>query len=214
MPRRDLLTEQQRFVFSAPPTDERAMVRYYTLGADDMALIDRRRGDHNRLGFAMLLCYLRFPGRVLQENEQPPPALLRFVAEQLSLNPATFGGYAQRDPTRRAHLTEIQVCQNYRPFGRTLYREFATWLLPTAFNMEKGLALVAILLDELRAQHVICPPLPVVERLCSKGASTSATASVPKAYRRTFRISKPISCGESNSHYSTTTGTSPIPRAK
>jgi TnpA family transposase len=168
MPRRDLLTEQQRLVFSAPATDERAMVRHYTLGADDLALIDRRRGDHNRLGFAMLLCYLRFPGRVLQENEQPPPTLLRFVAEQLSLDPATFGDYAQRDPTRRAHLAEIQAYQNYRPFSRTLYREFAAWLLPTAFNMEKGPALVAILLDELRAQHVICPPLPVVERLCSE----------------------------------------------
>ena len=168
MPRRELLTEQQQLAFSAPATDERTMVRYYTLSADDLALIDRRRGDHNRLGFAMLLCYLRFPGRVLQENEQPPPALLRFVAEQLSLDPETFGDYAQRDPTRRAHLAEIQACQSYQPFSRTLYREFAAWLLPTAFNTEKGPALMTILLDELRAQHVICPPMPVVERLCSE----------------------------------------------
>ena len=168
MPRRELLTEQQRLAFSLPATDERAMVRYYTLSALDLALIDRRRGDHNRLGFAMLLCYLRFPGRVLQENEQPPPTLLRFVAEQLSLDPATFGDYAQRDPTRRAHLSGIQTYQGYRRFSRPLYREFAAWLLPTAFTTEKGPALVVILLDELRAQHVISPPLPVVERLCSE----------------------------------------------
>ena len=39
MPRRELLTEQQRLDFSAPATNERTMVRYYTLSADDLALI-------------------------------------------------------------------------------------------------------------------------------------------------------------------------------
>jgi TnpA family transposase len=91
MPRRELLTKQQRHDFSAPATDERHMVRYYTLSIDDLALVDQRRGDHNRLGFAMLLCYLRFPGRVLQEGEQPPMAMLNFVASQLSLDSVSFG---------------------------------------------------------------------------------------------------------------------------
>jgi hypothetical protein len=144
------------------------MVRYYTLSADDLALIKQRRGDHNRLGFAILFCYLRFPGRVFQEGEQPPLAMLNFVAGQLSLDPALFADYGQRDQTRRAHLAEIQACQDYRPFSRTLYREFAAWLLPIAFTTEKGPALVATLLEELRAQRVICPPLPVLERLCGE----------------------------------------------
>ena len=34
-------------------------------------MIRRRRGDHSRLGYALLLCYLRYPGRPLQANEQP-----------------------------------------------------------------------------------------------------------------------------------------------
>ena len=162
MPRRDLLTQQQRLDFSAPAADERAMVRYYTLTADDLALIDQRRGDHNRLGFAVLLCYLRFPGRVLQEGEQPPSEMLKFVAGQLSLAPDVLADYAQRDQTRRAHLTEIQGVEGYRPFDRALYRELAVWLLPFSFTTEKGSALVAILLNELRIRRVICPPLPVV----------------------------------------------------
>jgi hypothetical protein len=72
MPRQKCLTEQQRLDFNAPATDERTMVRYYTLSDDDLELVNQRRGDRNRLGFAMLFCYLRFPGRVLQEGEQPP----------------------------------------------------------------------------------------------------------------------------------------------
>jgi Domain of unknown function (DUF4158) len=58
MPRRELLAEPQRLIFNAPASDERGMVRYYTLSADDIALINRHPGDSNRLGFAVMLCYL------------------------------------------------------------------------------------------------------------------------------------------------------------
>jgi TnpA family transposase len=44
------------------------MVRHYTLSSEDLALINRRRGDPNRLGFALMLCYLHFPGRILQHE--------------------------------------------------------------------------------------------------------------------------------------------------
>ena len=87
MPRGELLTEPQRLIFNAPASDERGMVRHYTLSVEDIALINRHRGDSNRLGFAVMLCYLRFPGRILQEGEQPPAALCIFVAEQLGLDP-------------------------------------------------------------------------------------------------------------------------------
>ncbi len=61
------------------------MVRHYTLSSEDLALIDRRRGDPNRLGFPVLLCYLRLPGRTLRQEEQPPAAMLAFIAEQLAI---------------------------------------------------------------------------------------------------------------------------------
>ena len=151
MPRRELLSEPQRLAFTEPVTDERAMVRYYTLSAEDLALVDRRRGDPNRLGFAVMLCYLRFPGRILQQGERPPAALLAFLAEQLAINPGSFSDYAERDQTRRAHLAEIQAAFGYRPFTRGLYRELAAWLLPTALATEKGAALANGLSNTQRA---------------------------------------------------------------
>ena len=81
MPHQELLTESQRLLYQAPANDERGMVRHYTLNAEDLALINRRRGDPNRLGFALMLCYLRFPGRILQRAEQPSAELRAFVAE-------------------------------------------------------------------------------------------------------------------------------------
>jgi TnpA family transposase len=85
------------------------MVRHYMLSSEDLALINRRRGDPNRLGFALMLCYLRFPGRILQQGEQPPAALCAFVAEQLGLDAAHFGDYAERDQTRREHVAKHSI---------------------------------------------------------------------------------------------------------
>ena len=168
MPRRELLTEPQRLAFTEPATDEREMVRHYTLSAEDLAMIDRRRGDSNRLGFAVMLCYLRFPGRTLRQDEQPPMAMLTFIAEQLKIEANSFGDYAERDKTRRERLAEIQALVGYRTFSRAIYRDLSAWLLPAALATEKGSALAAIALEELRSRRVIVPPLAVIERLCGE----------------------------------------------
>jgi Domain of unknown function (DUF4158) len=96
-----------------------------------------------------MLCYLRFPGRILQQGEQPPAALCAFVAEQLGLDAAHFGDYAERDQTRREHVLEIETLLGLRPLTRVLYRELAACLLPTALATDHGPTLVTILLEEL-----------------------------------------------------------------
>ena len=59
--RRQQLTEAQITALLDPPTDQRELIRHYTLSAADLAAIRRCRGDHNRLGHALMLCYLRYP---------------------------------------------------------------------------------------------------------------------------------------------------------
>jgi len=73
----------------------------YTFDERDLAIIRHRRGAHNRLGFAVQLCYLRYPGQTMASDVVPPAALLAYVAEQLHLDPAIWTAYAQRDETRR-----------------------------------------------------------------------------------------------------------------
>ena len=104
MARRQLLTDEQWARLLAPPSDEREIVRYWTLSREDFDIIFRKRSDHSRLGFALLLCYLRYPGRVLGADEVPPVALVSFVARQLGVSPAAFTRYSQRDQTRREQL--------------------------------------------------------------------------------------------------------------
>jgi TnpA family transposase len=87
---RPLLTDAQRAALFDLPTTERDLIRHYTLTAADLALIARQRLDHTRLGFALMLCSLRYPGRLLREGERPPAAFIRFVAEQVGVFPEAF----------------------------------------------------------------------------------------------------------------------------
>jgi len=59
-------------------------VRHCTPSPEGLAHIGCRHGDHSRLGHALMLRYLRHPGRPLQVREHPPVALVAFVADQLA----------------------------------------------------------------------------------------------------------------------------------
>ena len=91
--RRQQLTEAQIAALFDPPTDRRELVRHCTLSEADTAMIRRCRGDHSRLGYALMLCYLRYPGRPLRINERPPAALISFVAEQIDVRPECIDDY-------------------------------------------------------------------------------------------------------------------------
>lgn len=168
MPQRELLSPAQRVQFTEIPPDmsERDMARYYTLTEDDLKVINRHRGAHNRLGFAVQLCYCRFPGRTLNPGEEVPGRVLDYVAAQLKVSPDVMQEYARdRDPTRREHQLELQKAIGFRPFTAREYRDLSTWLLPMAMGTDKATALVAALVGELRARKILMPGITTLERL-------------------------------------------------
>ena len=99
MPRRRALTKAQLESLLALPVTEADLVRHWTLGDDDLTLVDRRRRIHNQLGFALHLCALRYPGRLLRPGEIIPQPALRFVADQLGAAPEVLTTYAARFQT-------------------------------------------------------------------------------------------------------------------
>lgn len=106
MARRQRLSTTQIAELFEPPTEQRELVRHFTLAKADLEAIRRCRGDHNRLGYAVMLCYLRFPGRPLHAGERPPTALLAFVAEQIDVLPDTIGEYLASERNRQRHVAE------------------------------------------------------------------------------------------------------------
>lgn len=167
MATRELLSDIQRIQFTQIPIDitDRDIVRYYTFNTDDLKVINSRRRVHNRLGMAVQLCYLRFPGRVWELGEKVPNSILYYVASQLSVKPKFFKQYAVRDTTRREHLAELQKVLGYDSMSISHYKRLSKWLLKLAFNTDKGIALVEALIEEMRRTKIIIPAMSTVERL-------------------------------------------------
>ena len=88
MARRKLLTPDERQALLGIPDDEESLIRHYTLSPQDRLQAEVRRRPHNQLGYAVQLCIMRYPGRVLGMDEDPPAAVVAYVAEQLGIAPA------------------------------------------------------------------------------------------------------------------------------
>jgi hypothetical protein len=176
MPRRELLTSSERLELLAFPEDEGELIRLYTLTKPDLAFVRQHRGDHNRLGIAVLMSYLRFPGRILAAGERPHGPLLDIVAGQLQIPADVWDVYAERDATRRSHLLELLPRLGMEQFGAKHYRSISAWLDPTALQTTRGIFLAQSVMEELRRRLIVLPPVAVIERLCAE-AMTRAQRS-------------------------------------
>ncbi|MBV8506475.1 MAG: DUF4158 domain-containing protein [Alphaproteobacteria bacterium] len=163
MARRRLLSDDFWAQHLAPPTDERAIARHYTFGPDDLLQIATKRGDVNRLGYALVLLYLRYPGRVLESGETPPAPVLTYAARQLGIDVNLFAHYARRAATRRSHLAEAMRDGGYATFDRVTARAAIDFLTASAQLVVRPGQLAGILVEELRRRRVLLPPPRVLE---------------------------------------------------
>jgi TnpA family transposase len=168
MPRRQLLTPAERAGLLAFPTTDEALVQQYTFSEADLAAIGQRRGQHNRLGFAVQLCYLRYPGFALPPDSQPPAAVLALAGRQLGIDPRRWEQYAQRPETRREHLGQLLAWLNLTPFTVADYRRAVHQLAELARQTDRGIVLAEALVELLRQHRIVLPALDVIERVCSE----------------------------------------------
>lgn len=167
MPRRAIIDRARLDAMLALPEGEAEVVRHYTLTAEELAHVTRRRRDHNRFGFALQLCALRYPGRVIRPGESVPARIVAHLCEQLDIDPVVVGDYAARAPTRYDHLDAIRAAFGIRGFSQPDFREMSRWLLPVALATTRGEAVVEALLSELRRRGIAAPGPTVIEKLAS-----------------------------------------------
>jgi TnpA family transposase len=168
VPRRVVLSDGQRTALLALPTEEAVFVRHWTLSEDDLAIIVSRRRSHNRLGFAVQLCALRHPGRLLRPGELIPTAPLAFVAEQLKVAPEVLAEYATRGPTRYEQLGTLRDVFGFSTLTHPVRAALQEWLLPVALTTTSGAELARLLLDEFRRRGIIVPGISQIERMVAQ----------------------------------------------
>ena len=167
MAHRTILTERQRAALLGLPTDEPTLMQFYTLSDEDLEHIAKRRRPENKLGFALQLCALRYPGRLLAPGEVIPAEILNFLAPQIGINAEDLAGYAARRQTRHEHLDTIREFYGYRNFSGYGARELRAWLLDQAMTARTNFELAQRFVRQCRATRIILPAHTTIERLCA-----------------------------------------------
>ena len=163
----EVLTPEQRLLFTtiSDNLSIQEMSRYYALSAEDINFIRRHRGADNRLGVALQLCSLRFPGRMLMQMTAISEQVVVYVAEQLNLPATAFARYGERRGTPYDHLQNICEQYGYRACDKNDVVPLIRHLLPFAMENDEALPLVDGAIAWIRQHKLIAPTILVTEKL-------------------------------------------------
>ena len=167
MARRTVLTSRQRSALFALPQREADLLRHYTLSDEDLQNIGARRRPSNKLGFALQLCVLRYPGRLLAPGEFVPPAVVDFIGRQLDLDGDELADYAVRSETRHEHLAELRRLYGFRSFAGGAAHELGDRLREEAPRAQSNEDLVRRFVEACRHTRTILPATTTIERICA-----------------------------------------------
>ena len=157
MARSTVLTSRQRSALFSLPEREAELRRHYTLSNEDLDNIAARRRSRNKLGFALQLCVLRYPGRLLAPGELVPRPVVDFIGRQLDLDGDDLADYAVRIETRHDHLAELHRLYEFRSFSGGAARAIRNRLRSEAEHARSNEDLVRRFVNECRHTHTILP---------------------------------------------------------
>jgi TnpA family transposase len=143
--------------------------KLFFLDDADQALVAKRRGAHNRLGFALLLTTVRYLGVFLPDPLDVPDGVVEYLAGQLEISdPGCVRRYTERRTTRFEHADEIRAAYGLREFDQA-DKELREWVDARAWTTGDGPK--AIFLDAvrwLRERDVLLPGVTTLARLVAQ----------------------------------------------
>lgn len=162
------LTPEQRANFGRyvgdPSADE--LTRYFHLDDADHAVIGDKRGDHNRLGFALQLTTARFLGTFLEDPLDVPGTVLQTLVRQLQItNLEQLSRYRGADQ-RWEHTAEIRRRYGFRDWDEPIVGfRLSRWLYALCWTgTERPGGLFDRSTTWLLAHKVILPGCTTLER--------------------------------------------------
>ncbi|MFK7933641.1 MAG: DUF4158 domain-containing protein, partial [Saprospiraceae bacterium] len=164
--------------YNGAPTREQLAHHFY-LSTSDLKWINMHRRPHNKLGFALQLCTLRFLGTFLSAPTDVPANVLAYVARQLKIADLTcIAQYSTRETTHWEHQQEIKKKLGYRDFhAHPHYFRLVRWLYNKVWlNDERPSVLFDLATSKLIHEKIILPGATVLARLVSRIRSRASEA--------------------------------------
>jgi hypothetical protein len=173
MPTRHLSDEQrQRYAgFATVPSPDQ-LAQYFHLDRSDREITNGLRGDHNRLGFALMLGSARFLGVFPGADVEIPDSVTAFLVGELGLQEGpSLKGYFALGGQRKRHLALIRVRYGFTEFadnGSARFR-LARWLYALCWSGDDQPGpLIARATSWLVVNKVMLPGVSVLERFVGR----------------------------------------------
>ncbi len=170
MPVDFLTNEQERRYgrYSGEPSQEQ-LARYFHFDASDQQLIAHRRGDQNRLGFAVQLGTVRFLGTFLSTPTDVPASVVRYVALSIGVDPVCLSSYDNNE-THWEHAFQIRTYFGYRNFtDQPEHFRLVRWLYTRAWLTNQRPSLLFDLATAWLVEHkMLLPGVTVLARLVAQ----------------------------------------------
>lgn len=181
MPSRFLTDKDREQLNNFPLTvEENELITHFFLSPTDHEQIAFQRGHTNRLGFALLLCALRYIGFFPLDLQTTPPHVLSYLAEQLDCDPATIKEYGKRSQTRREHQQWVMDYLEFRWLQEHDEEVLAAWLTQRALENERPSVLLQQATERLYKQRIVRPGITTLEEM----VTTARQQADKETYRR------------------------------
>ena len=174
MPTRHLSDEQrQRHGNFAAALSPDQLARYFHLDRSDREIVDGLRGDHNRLGFALMLGSARFLGVFPGADVEIPSSVMAFLLDQIGLReaPSLKGYFDHKNGQRFRHLALIRERYGFTDFadnGPARFR-LTRWLYALCWSGDDHPGpLVERATSWLIVNKVLLPGVSVLERFVGR----------------------------------------------
>jgi TnpA family transposase len=146
------------------------LARYFHLDDRALQLVQKRRGNHNRLGFAVQLGTVRFLGTFLSNPIDVPSGVISYLANQLEIADIDcLTSYSKRVRTHWEHIEEIKHDYGYRDFrSQPEHWRLIRWLYGRAWvSAESPSVLFDVTTSQLVENKILLPGVTVLARLIS-----------------------------------------------
>jgi len=173
MPTRHLSDEQRRRYahFAVAPSQDQ-LARYFYLDRSDREISDGLRGDHNRLGFALMLGSARFLGVFPGADLKIPASVVVFLIGQLGLKEApSLKSYFDLGGQRKRHVALVRERYGFTEFSENGHARFrlTRWLYALCWTGDDHPGpLIERAISWLIVNKVLLPGVSVLERLVGR----------------------------------------------
>ena len=158
------------------PLPSQQVLSQARFSAEDLARIGQCRGEHNRLGFAYQLTFVRLLGRFpIQEPLEIIEEILAFAAIHLAVDIQHCEQYGGRQQTVSAHQESIRQYLGLQSF-HTATDEVEAFLLKEACQIEQTAALLTRLKAFLKTRGILEPSPDTMLRLVRTQQEATRTA--------------------------------------